>query len=407
MKTVKIVVMFVSVLTLLTACQKEKGCTNPLATNYDANATDDDGSCLFDASPAYEIPTTYTFVDASGNSTVDFNGQAQRLEMLTEMSDYIKTANLSGTVLSASVIKDMYANNGVDWLDMDALGMDGSSKNLKSKTAASTGTADPAIQAYFESLMDDMAALSGTTVADNPTGGPGVGGVVVSTTNPSKMYLQNAFGHEYSQFIEKGLMGAVFYNQLTDYYFSEGEMDVDNSVAVDADNGKYYTLMEHHWDEAYGYFTTATDYPSNGADRFWGKYTADREGLMGSASIIQTAFLTGRAAISNNDLNTRDAQIDIIRTELERVAAATAIHYLNGALENIADHAIRNHELSEAFMFMDALGYGHNPAYSLADIAALQAQIGDDFYDVSAQDITSVIDQLAEAFDLMDIADIL
>ena len=72
----------------------------------------------------------------------------------------------------------------------------------------------------------------------------------------------DANGIEYTQLIEKGLMGAVFYYQITNVYLGDGKMDVDNADQVDPDNGKYYTTMEHHWDEAFGYFSDAVDFPT-------------------------------------------------------------------------------------------------------------------------------------------------
>lgn len=354
-------------------------------------------------SSGFTVPQTYIYTDADGNSTVSYNGQEQRLEMLSEMTSYLKTANTPGTAVDAQTLKDMYANDGYTWADADNLGMTGSSKQLKSKTAAGSGTADPAVQAYYENLMDEVGALSQTTTAGSTDGGPGQGGVVQSTTNSSKQYLQNANGIEYTQLIEKGLMGAVFYNQICVVYTGSGKMDVDNTTPVDPDNGKYYTVMEHHWDEAYGYFTTATDYPASGANRFWGKYANSREGLLGTASALSEAFRTGRAAITANDMDARDAQITIIRHEMERVAGGTAIHYLNSAVANFSDDALRNHALSEAWAFMGALPFGYEPVINSAELQALYTTIGDDFYAVTTADLLSVRDQLATLLNMEDV----
>ena len=89
-----------------------------------------------------------------------------------------------------------------------------------------------------------------------------------ATPSSNTSYLQDASGLEWTQMIEKGLMGACFISQMTSNYLAGISTD-DNTTIVD---GKYYTEMEHHWDEAYGYFTDAPDYPTNGTDRFWGKY---------------------------------------------------------------------------------------------------------------------------------------
>ena len=82
-------------------------------------------------------------------------------------------------------------------------------------------------------------------------------------------YLQAATGQEWTQLIEKGLMSACFASQMTGNYLA-GIAEDDNVTADEPAAGKYYTEMEHHWDEAYGYFTDTTDYPAGGTDRFWG-----------------------------------------------------------------------------------------------------------------------------------------
>ena len=373
----------------ITSCKKE-GCIDSEATNYDENAKKDDGTCLYDESDEYTVPTTYTFKDDNGNSTVSFNGQKQRLEMLSEMTAYMKTGNTSGTSVSASQLKDMYANNGYTWTDAPGIDMNTSTKELENKTAGG----DVTIINEFYAYMDSIESVSGSVTA----GSAGVAGVVTSTTNTSKAYLQSATGIEYTQLIEKGLMGAVFYYQISIHYLGDNQMNVDNSSAVDAANGKYYTVMEHHWDEAYGYFTSEIDYPTNGTDRFWGKYANSRESILGSATKIATAFRKGRAAISNDDLDTRDDQIDIIRSEMERMIAGTAIHYLNSATSNFTDDALRNHALSEAIAFINGLKYGENPTISNTQITTVLSTIGNDLYNISSTDIVSARDHLSTIF---------
>ena len=374
----------------LTSCNKD-GCTDAAATNYDADADTDDGSCNY----AVVTPDEYVFTDSDGNSTVSFDGQRQRLNMLSEMTTYLKTSNTPGTALDAATLLSMYANDGYTWDDLEELGMTGSSKQLRSKTVGG----DAFWTDTFEGYMNGIAEASGQTVAEETTGAAGVAGVVASTTSDSK-YLQSAQGQEWTQLIEKGLMGACFYYNISSVYLAPGKMDVDNSVAVDAADGKYYTEMEHHWDEAYGYFTDATNYPTSGTNRFWGKYTYSREDLLSSASTLSAAFRTGRAAISQNLLAERDAQIAIINRELERVAAGTAIHYLNDALDNYADDALRNHELSEAKAFIMALQFGANTSVDTDAVEHLFEDLGEDYYNVTTAQITEVRDELAAMTDL-------
>ncbi len=89
-----------------------KGCTDPAATNYDEKAKKENNSCEYIIdSGGLEVPNTYSFVDQNGNSTVSFSGQAQRLDMLSEIVLYMKTANTQGVAVSATQLKNMYANN--------------------------------------------------------------------------------------------------------------------------------------------------------------------------------------------------------------------------------------------------------------------------------------------------------
>lgn len=363
---------------LIIGCSKDDDAPTPAPNNPGGNG----GGGL-----GYTVPSTYTFVDGNSVSTVSYNGQQQRLEMLSEMTTYMKTGNTVGTTLSATQLKDMYANNAYTWVDAPSYGMTGSSKQLKSKTAEG----DVGVQAMFEGYMDSIAAVS-TINFTNSTETYGQGGV---WTNGTKSYLMDGNGIEYTQLIEKGLMCAVFMNQMTVNYL--GTVGDDDNTTLLA--GKNYTEMQHHWDEAYGYFTSEFDYPTNGTDRFWGKYANGRESLLGSATDIATAFRTGRAAIDNNDYTTRDAQITIIRDEMEQVCAGTAIHYLNEAKANMTNPTIKNHVLSEALAFINGLRYGYNSVNGVSitatEVDTALGYIGTDFNTVTIGNINMAIDLIA------------
>ena len=390
------VILAISTVTLFASCTRE-GCTDPAAINYVDNADTDNGTCEYDV----DAPSTYAFTDASGNSTVSYNGQRQRLNMLSEMTTYLKSSNTPGTALDANTLLAMYANDGHTWDDSEGLEMTGSSKQLKNKTVGG----ELFYTDMFEGYMSGIAEASAMTVGGQTDGTMGQAGVVLSTTNPSKQYLQDAQGQEWTQLIEKGLMGACFIYNISSVYLASGKMDVDNTTPEDPANGKYYTEMEHHWDEAYGYFTDAVDYPTNGINRFWGKYANSREEVLGSATKLGEAFRLGRAAISNDVMAVRDAQIAVINTELERLAAGTAIHYLNDAVSDFGDDALRNHELSEAKAFIQALQFIAGTSVPTAEVEHLLEDLGEDYYNVTTATILEVRDELAALTGLTDKAD--
>lgn len=371
---------------LITSCSKDDDAPAP------TTSTDGGGG----GNPTYQIPSTYVFLDGSNQSTVNFDGQKQRLEMLSEMVVYMKTGNTVGTTLSANQLKAMYANNAYTWADAPGLGMTGSTKQLKDKTAAG----DIGIQAMFENYMDSIAVHSSLNFS-NSTETYGQAGV---WTNGTKSYLMSGTGFEYGQLIEKGLMCAVFMNQMTVNYFGT-LADDDNTTPL---AGKTYTEMQHHWDEAFGYFTSEIDYPTNGTDRFWGKYAqGSNETLLSTGTNIMNAFLKGRDAIDNNDYATRDAQITIIRDQIEKVCAGTAIHYLNEAKANITNPTIKNHVLSEAIAFIDGLRYGYNSingvSITSAEIDMALGYIGNDFNSVTITNLNLAIDLIASKTGLSDV----
>ncbi len=204
-------------------------------------------------------------------------------------------------------------------------------------------------------------------------------------------------------------MGATLYYQATSVYFGAGKMDVDNEIVEEGEG----TAMEHHWDEAFGYLGVPIDFPSNtDGVFFWGDYLNDRNEVLDLNQDLMDAFLLGRAAISNKDLETRDEQIDIAREKWELAVAGTAIHYLNSAATNFDDYATRCHALSEAAAFIFSLTFNEEKAINNSTINELLFELANsgtmllwDFSNTTSSDIISVRDNLANALNLSDKAE--
>lgn len=357
---------------------KKKGCTDEKATNYNKEAKKNDGSCEYataPSTPAYTIPATYAFTDANGNSTVSYSGQTERLNQLSEMTTKMKTG--TSTTVSAQELKDMFANVGDNGNGHFSFS---SSKQLKNKCF----TADVAM---FEGWMDDLATASASNANTAASGTAG------TLTTGTKTYLFDENGREHVQFIEKGLMGAVFMHQALNVYFGPSKMNVDNTTAADPANGKYYTAMEHHFDEAFGYFGVPVDFPTTEATRFWGKYCNKQNATLNCNADMMNNFKKGRAAITGEVMADRDAAIQAVRTEWEEISAYQAMAYLDAAIGNFGtDNAKFLHELSEAYAFAWNLRYAPESTRRMnnTEHAAMMELFKTNFWDMTVADMNAI-----------------
>lgn len=329
--------------------------------------------------PSYNVPETYTF------ENVNYSGQTTRMAMLSELSDYIKTGN-TGSELDAQKMKDMYANANTPF--SDAALNEATTKQLKNKTIL---TAQHVFEAFFDAVA--TASQSGGNPASEGTAG------IITSGDGTRAYLVDANGLEYAQVIQKGLMGAVFYNQAVEGYLTDEKIGeaVDNTTVTPGEG----TPMEHHWDEAFGYFGAPKDFPANTDDaKFWANYSNQVDAALGSNKAIMDAFIKGRAAISAKDMAGKNEAAATIRTEWERLVAAAAIHELNAAQTNLADQARKSHYLSEAIGFIMGLQYKSDRKLSDAQFQEVMNAIGTNLYQTTGEDITEAINMISTAYNM-------
>jgi hypothetical protein len=368
-KSLYLSALALAVLTSVTSCKKDTKEPEPETPTTPTNPS----------TPSYTVPTEYNFTNVS------YTGQTQRLDMVAEIKAYMNTGNTMGTVLNAQKLKDMYANQNSAFATAT---LNTSGKDIKSKVLLSD-------QSVFETYMDNLAAASQSTV----NGSNGVAGVVVSSTDATKKYLCDANGVEWTQVIEKGLMGSLMYYQTTAVYLDAAKIgnSVDNTTVTPGQG----TNMEHGWDEAFGYFGVPTAFPTTTTGiRFWGKYCNDRNTLLSTNATIMNAFLKGRAAISNKDYTGRDAQVIVVRDTWEKVIAATIISYVNSTKTKLTDDGIRNHNLSEIKGFVMNLKCNPTKKITATEIAQIETLLGTNFYNITSANLDQIKDLLSTIYGL-------
>jgi hypothetical protein len=310
----------------------------------------------------YTVPTSYDFKNTSNISTIDFSGQKVRLVMLDEISTL-----MGGTSpVTEATLLDMY--NGTGFTDAS---LNTSGKKLSDKTAASVdyfsgiNAEQTSIRETFKALFKDAESLTNGNIEASA----GVAGYYLDGTK--KCYF-NANGLEPQQVFSKGMMGACLLDQILNNYLSKNKLDAGSNVVNNTNKvveaGKTYTTMEHAWDEAFGYIYGNDDNTANPAVyKFWSSYINQVNADPNFNTVkeaISRAFIKGRAAISNADYSTRDAQVAIIKTELAKVPAVRAVYYLNEGKTKLgtSNGKAAFHALSEGYGFIWCLRFTQNPS---------------------------------------------
>ena len=349
-------------------------------------------SCSICPIDFFPTPTSYKF-SRNGLSSVSYDGQTTRLNQLADIKSKL-TEGDNGNVVSAQVLKDMFANvngNGNGHFS-DTVS---TSKQLKNKTFSLD-------QAYFEALFDSVEVAS-RAGANNDTAASGKAGIAYRSGGKTILVDQN--GREFTQLIEKGIMGATFYNQIVNTYLTDDRigMQVNNTDLV---SDKNYTLMEHHMDEAFGYlgapFDFASNYKGTGSVQYWANYSNIADAHITMNNRIMNAFKRARAAIVANNFNLKDEEVNTIYSELEVLIAATAIHYANEAKSATID-GDRLHVLSECYAFTRAFRYSNANKRLLSQTEVddlLNNKIGNNLWATTETNLNLLIYKLSSTYGL-------
>ena len=300
---------------------------------------------------------TESFKNASGQSTVDLTTANTRLDMFSEFNSYM--AQVAVALPAAPAVLDLNRLNslytGSTFTSKPTL--NDAALQLRAATAASFSSANADVtRRYIDQKLSQLAVASQSV---NQVATPGSAGRL-------GRYLVDDKGYEVNQIIQKALIGVVLLDQIDNVLLSEQGLKADNSKVVE---GKAYSALEHNWDLAYGYLTAnaimTTDIALTPRERFLAGYLNEKNGPASPG--VYLAFLKGRAAIVNNDAAGVKAQADIIRTELEKTIALSAVSYLS-SWKAAAALDTKTHALGEGLGFIYSLRsctrFGADAAFS-------------------------------------------
>ena len=231
-------------------------------------------------------------------------------------------------------------------------------------------------------------------------------------------------GWDLQQLINKTLIMGITFSQATDDYLDDDIADKGLNSSLELEEGKSYTVLEHAWDEAFGYFGAANDYhkytdeevAEKGGRPDWqgvhdtdgdGKIDLTSEAIFGAAGNaskrdlgaieptdfsgdVFNAFVAGRkiladagGAPSAEQMSALKVERDIIVVGWEKAIAATVVHYINDVLKDMGkfgtdDYEFEHHAKVFSEMKGFALGLQYNPrSPMLADFSKLHTLLGD------------------------------
>ncbi|MEM8523120.1 MAG: DUF4856 domain-containing protein [Bacteroidota bacterium] len=383
---------------VFTACNDDMADTKDdkagfLASNIDALDDIDLGG--------FAIPNSYDITGALAPGA--YSGQERRLAQLKEIVDSSRNEPIFWDLRAA------LANENKDqFKSADAQG----NSDIRTKIdELNFDNGNTSVADAFAELADKFVASTQanyTVTASNGTAG-------MITTGSKKRHV-DANGLEFIQILEKGLYGAMCYDQMVDDYLRDEQAGAknekgNNESAAGDDYASKGTDRQHRWDEAFGYFgANPSTYPnasnsSNGDGQFIANYTFDfsdeTEEAYGInlAQRAMDAFILGRAALkagegfgpgqeSTNEEVFQAARADA-KLYVEAGIAAAGFHYLNDAIADVTDDD-KLHHLSEALAFIYSLSFNSEGRISASQVHDALKELGWSASDASLNGIYSI-----------------
>ena len=348
------------------------------------------------------VPQNYEFT-RNGQLTVSFGGQTTRTLMAKELVSAMKDVNSTSALL-----KDDMFTNGIGF-STDELNESG--KKLRSKFAVSddffesgASSETRSIQADFDDMIEKQVTEVFIARNNDINAAAGTAGKIQDGTdddgNPKYRYV-NRLGIEKDQEFAKGLIGALQLDQALNNYMARVNNDDNDAIVQD----KNYTVMEHHFDEAYGYLMNAED------DAFFGKYLGRvnrGDAFAGIVDDIDEAFRIARQAIVDKKYAVRDQAIEVLRYQVSKVVAARTVYYLQTGKVAKQNNDLGGafHDLSEGFGFVKSLRFtrqsdSNAPIFSeqeVNDFVSLLTE-NDGFWSVTPDTLDSISQDIAAKFD--------
>ncbi|MEZ4720695.1 MAG: DUF4856 domain-containing protein [Flavobacteriales bacterium] len=318
------------------------------------------------------VPPTYSY------EMVAIDDQLELLDQLDEMVAYMRTSEQPGVEINAAVLKSMFENTGGNASGNFPFSSDAQMKGLCQENALDM------LEGYFGKFNSISSKVQ--------TGSSGVAGWVVSSdSNRHRLFDINGF--DYTQLIEKTLMGAVLYYQATEVQLGIEVLNADNEPRIDS-----ATAMQHNWDVAYAYFGGSLNFPDDlETTRYWSFYTKILDEHLNCVEELGTALRMGREAINVERYDKRDEAIEETKVAWNKVCVGAAIHFLNVAINKMDDDFVRNNALSQAIAFVRNTQYNSASALTDSQRSEIETLIGSNLYESVSEDLVSARSILAES----------